>query len=104
MASEYAESLRKKTTPLNPNLVAPVKTTPTPAPAVKKAPKKAPKAAPAPEAAPAPTPTPAMAQQAPVAPTAAETAAQEFKDATNFGFIFKGITGIDPAPNPWVNS
>jgi hypothetical protein len=27
-----------------------------------------------------------------------------FKDAKNFGFIFKGLTGIDPVKNPWVNS
>jgi hypothetical protein len=52
---------------------------------------------------PAPTPEPEEPKK-PAAPTPAETAAQEFKDAQNFGTIFKGLTGIDPVANPWVNS
>ena len=95
-------------TPLNPNLIAPVNKTP--APVVDKTQKKTPKAKPkaAPKAS-APselellTPRYRTIPRIP-APTAAETAAQDYKDAVNFGFIFKGITGIDPATNPWVNS
>jgi hypothetical protein len=49
-----------------------------------------------------PTPEEIAADKAKKA-TAAATA-KEFKDAKNFGFIFKGLTGIDPVKNPWVNS
>ena len=50
---------------------------------------------------PEPEPTPVVVPPV-VAPV--DTAAQDFKDAQNFAKVFQGLTGLDPAKNPWMAS
>lgn len=129
MAGEYAESLRKTTTPLNPNIQTQKKETPATknnsgSEAAKKAAdkkkvedKKKADALAAKKAADAKKKEAALdlkskrqaeedAKKAADDKKAedAKEAAQGFKDAENFSSIFKGLTGIDPVANPWVGS